>query len=172
MNAVHERIELQVTLKPLDLFWLHLSRSSGAGIGFYIRRLLASAVFLFLAFLTDQFSPFGSQSRIILPYLFSGLSVFSLLLWPYLAAAADVRRLAGASGVARYVFSEGGADVIGSDFQTHHDWQEIRRAKQTASLILLFDAKGIVIALPKRCILEERQAFALRELLTRKVARR
>jgi hypothetical protein len=59
MDAAHKRIELHVTLKPLALFWLHLSKSSGAGMGFfYVRRFLTSAVLLFLVFLTDKFSFF------------------------------------------------------------------------------------------------------------------
>lgn len=63
--------------------------------------------------------------------------LYSICVRPYLVSRAVIRTSGGRNYTNSYVFSEEGVVVRRDHYEAHYDWAAIRRAKQTAHLLVL-----------------------------------
>lgn len=98
--------------------------------------------------------------------------LYSICVRPYLVSRAVIRTSGGRNYTNSYVFSEEGVVVRRDHYEAHYDWAAIRRAKQTAHLLVLYTDSSLAIILPKRCFASPQQLNELRAILAEKVKRR
>jgi len=166
------RIELQVQLRVLDLYEVFVQQALwrfwfGTGAG-----ALAIALIILIAFWKGSIEFLRPLFEPPLLYVALSLFLYSILVRPFVAARTFIKNIAGRSSAIDYVFSETGVDIRREHYEGHYDWAGIRRARQSARLLVLYTDSMWAMVLPKRCFANAQQLADCRMLINNQMQRR
>ena len=172
MEKPATQIELQVQLKIFDLYEVFVQQAMwrfwfGTGTG-----ALAIASIILIAFWKGSIEFLRPLLEPPLLYVALSLFLYSILVRPYLASRSFVKSMVGSSSATSYVFSETGLDIRRDHYEGHYDWTAIRRAKQSARLLVLYTDSMLAIVLPKRCFVNAQRLADCRMLIKNQLQRR
>lgn len=156
-------IEVHSDLRITDIYWLFLSNAIRKLV--YARWVLAIALILLLALGTQYIA---LVALLLLPpflYLLLAALIFAAVVLPYLRCRAFVRGTMGTSSALSCTIGPHGVDVRRGGSQAHYDWEAVRYAKQTSSLILMSFNGHSALVIPKRCFASSQQLNDVRSIV-------
>jgi hypothetical protein len=157
-------IEVDADLRIRDIYWLFFSNAIRKLT--YARWILA-IVLIFLVALGTRYIAF--VALLLLPpflYLLLGALIFVAVILPYLRSRAFVRATMGTSNTLSCTIGPRGVDVRRGGSSSHYDWETVRKAKQTSSLILIFFDPHSALVIPKRCFASSQQLNDARSVIS------
>lgn len=163
-------IELHTKLKISDLYEVYLAQRLWKML--YGRMALALVLVAFFAIWEGTIEFLRPLLEPPLLYVEIIVLLYSIFFRPYLFSRAVIRTSGGRNYAHSYVFSDEGVVVRREHYEAHYDWAAIRRAKQTAHLLVLYTDSSLAIIVPKRCFANPQQLKEFRTILTEKVKRR
>jgi hypothetical protein len=156
-------IDVLSDLRIGDLYWLFFSNAIRELI--YARWVVAMVLILLVA-LGTQYIAF--VALLLLPpflYLLLGGLIFVAVVLPYLRSRAFVRATMGSSTTLSCTIGPRGVDLRRQGSQAHYDWETVRNAKQTSSLILIYFDGHSALVIPKRCFASSQQLNDVRSIV-------
>jgi hypothetical protein len=99
------------------------------------------------------------------PYLLLAGLIFVAVVLPYLRSRAFVRATMGMSSTLSCAIGQQGVDVRRQGSQAHYDWEAVRNAKQTSSLIVIYVDGLSAPVIPKRCFASSEQVNEVRSII-------
>ena len=155
-------VEVQFDLKIGDLYWLLFSSAIQKLI--YARWVLAIAL-IFLVAIGTKYIAFAGF-LVLPPVLFLLLvgAILVAVVLPYIRSRSFVRATMGESTILSCTIGPQGVDLRRQSSAAHYNWEAVRSAKQTSSLVLIYvDRHGLVI--PKRCFASSQQLNDFRSIV-------
>lgn len=161
-------VELDARLEMADLFpvfFMIFFRRLG---WIFVPVLLASSFPLIVSALR-----LGQPSGVaVQPATFAipiAISLFFLLVLPYLSARSTLRSSKIIQGTVHYSFSENGMDSTAQGASGHNDWSTLHKVVETRGVLLIYPAKRVMTVVPKRCFPDTQSLDAVRQFIRARV---
>ena len=155
--------EVHLDLRAGDLYWLMFSDSVRKLT--YARWTLALVIIVLVALGTQYVAVLAVLFLPPFTYLLVTALICVALVLPYLRSRAVVRATMGRSSTVSCAVGPQGVDVRRQGLQAHYDWANVRNAKQTSGLILIYFDGHSALIIPKRCFASSQQLHDFRAIV-------
>jgi YcxB-like protein len=154
-------VEVHFDLRTSDLYWLAFSSSIWKLT--YARWIAATVLIVLVAVGLDR----APIVRLLLLLLFvtPALLVYTAIIRPYFSSRSFARATMGASPMLMCVIGPQGVDIHRGEARSHYDWEAVRYAKQTSSLVLIYFEGHSTLVIPKRCFENTRRLDDFRAVI-------